>query len=276
MTTPAPDAHTPTPPTPPTPVRIRKRPLDVEAMYFDGSAQSATPIIDWVLSHGGTASFYCQVSNSERCEGTTGENAPHSIQIRTLEGSFNAPADWWVVRGVAGEFYACKDSILRDSYDFIEAPAVETPAEDPRVRAHDVLSEMLGSVLATIESGPANTERVNAISGALDSALNELRELATLVGDDEPAELIEDQDGAPLPAEVQDTQRFFLYRTDDVTGVHEDGVIAVGVQFNDSTTVLHWLPGRNGGSGSTAVWPSFADAIATHTHPNSNTRLVWF
>lgn len=70
-------------------------------------------------------------------------------------------------------------------------------------------------------------------------------------------------------------RRFFLHRTDDVTGVHDDGVIAVGVQFASGVVVLNWLPGRTVHYGSVATWQDLDSMKATHLHSRSNTELIW-
>lgn len=38
------------------------------------------------------------------------------LRIHTLEGNMDAFPGDWVIRGVAGEFYPCKDAIFRETY----------------------------------------------------------------------------------------------------------------------------------------------------------------
>jgi len=40
------------------PARYRRRPVEVDAMRWDGTAAGATPIIDWVLAKGSTARYH--------------------------------------------------------------------------------------------------------------------------------------------------------------------------------------------------------------------------
>lgn len=40
-----------------------------------------------------------------------------TIAIDTLEGTMQASWGDWIIRGVNGEFYPCKDEIFRKTYD---------------------------------------------------------------------------------------------------------------------------------------------------------------
>ena len=95
------------------PQRYRKKPVEIEAMQWDGTATGATPIIDWVLGHGGTARFSC---SQPEC-GPYKPEKPHTIAIDTLEGAMHASPGDWIIRGVAGEFYPCKPDIFAATYE---------------------------------------------------------------------------------------------------------------------------------------------------------------
>ena len=58
------------------------------------------------------------------------------------------------------------------------------------------------------------------------------------------------------------TQRFGMYRREDVSGVSGVGHVADGVVFSDGTTVVRWLTQHR----STAVYASFEDAKTIHGH----------
>lgn len=45
-----------------------------------------------------------------------------SLAIHTLEGIMQANRGDWVLLGIAGEIYPCKDAIFRASYDPVEPP----------------------------------------------------------------------------------------------------------------------------------------------------------
>ncbi|AUS35302.1 hypothetical protein C1M55_12050 [Rhodococcus qingshengii] len=97
------------------PPRFRKKPVEIEARHWDGTAEAATPIIDWVLSNAGTARFTCAQPDSGPCK----PGKPHTIAIDTLEGSIHASPNDWIIRGVAGEFYPCKPDIFAATYEAV-------------------------------------------------------------------------------------------------------------------------------------------------------------
>jgi hypothetical protein len=108
--------------------RFRKKPVEVDAMQWDGTALGATTVIDWILSNGSTASYIC--SNPELCAETDGDT-PHVIQIRTLEGTMSADLGDWVIRGVKGEFYPCKPDIFEATYEPLAGPTVHVHIDNP-------------------------------------------------------------------------------------------------------------------------------------------------
>lgn len=88
------------------PQQYRKRPIVIEARQWDGSAAGATPVIEWVLTGGGTARYRSAPTSS-------GE----FISIDTLEGTMLASSGDWIIRGVAGEFYPCRPDIFAATYE---------------------------------------------------------------------------------------------------------------------------------------------------------------
>lgn len=96
--------------------RYRKRPVEIEAVRWDGTAAGATPIINWILSEGSTATYRC--SDPDRCVSLEVEGeTPHSLVIHTLEGAMTASPGDWIIRGVQGEFYPCKPDIFAATYE---------------------------------------------------------------------------------------------------------------------------------------------------------------
>lgn len=86
-------------------------PTEIQALQWDGTAEGATPIIDWVLRNGGTANYLCD--DAGKCSGV---EDGHHIAIATPEGSMPARKGWWIVRGTEGEFYPCKDTVFQRKY----------------------------------------------------------------------------------------------------------------------------------------------------------------
>ena len=64
--------------------------------------------------------------------------------------------------------------------------------------------------------------------------------------------------------------RFFLQRSEDLSGVSGLGRVAYGVRFPDGTVTLRW----NGELRCTAVYSSIDDLIAIHGH-EGRTAVVW-
>jgi hypothetical protein len=99
---------------------FRKKPVEIEAMQWDGTAAGATTIIDWVLSNGGSASYIC--SDTDRCVATRGD-CPHWIQVRTpgLLTPMLVHLDEWIVRGADGEFFPSKPDFFADTYEEVQS-----------------------------------------------------------------------------------------------------------------------------------------------------------
>jgi len=82
--------------------KYRKRPVVIEAQQYDG--HNGIKLLAWI-------------GGSELQEDLTG----HGIEIKTLEGTMRADKGDWIIKGVKGEFYPCKDEIFRMTYE----PAAE-------------------------------------------------------------------------------------------------------------------------------------------------------
>lgn len=110
------------------PKRYRKKPVEIDAMRWDGGAEAATPIIDWVLSNGGTARWDgptpaeadCPTPEYHEthhyCPNCSFNDVRERISIDTLEGTIYASPGDFIIRGVQGEFYPCKPDIFDQTY----------------------------------------------------------------------------------------------------------------------------------------------------------------
>jgi hypothetical protein len=83
---------------------FRKRPIVIEARRYDSHIQGML-ISEWIGASGGGAYW--------------DNDGPH-LEIKTLEGMMTAGMGDWVIKGVAGEFYPCKDEIFRKTYEAVE------------------------------------------------------------------------------------------------------------------------------------------------------------
>lgn len=80
------------------PLRFRKRPVVVEAIQFNGgNVDSIAKFINYELDHG---DMPCA-----------------QLVIETLEGDMTANVGDWVIKGVAGEAYPCKNEIFEATYE---------------------------------------------------------------------------------------------------------------------------------------------------------------
>lgn len=92
----------------------RKKPVEIEAIQWDGSISCADTIEKW--SGGAT-----------RCEGYFPEVAGFGdardmvigIFVKTLEGEMRADPGDYIIRGVKGEYYPCKPDIFDATYDHV-------------------------------------------------------------------------------------------------------------------------------------------------------------
>lgn len=89
--------------------KFRKKPVEIEARQWDGSPESAGAIVRWILDSGGRAHY------------ATTDMQDGRIVIDTLEGEMGYAAGWWIIRGVKGEFYACKPDVFAESYEAVLA-----------------------------------------------------------------------------------------------------------------------------------------------------------
>jgi hypothetical protein len=90
----------------------RKKPVEIEARQYDGTAGTATPIIDWAMAAGVTINYHCV--NGDACRANE-----HSLLIATLEGTMSAQPGDWIIKGVQGEFYPCKPDIFDATYEAV-------------------------------------------------------------------------------------------------------------------------------------------------------------
>lgn len=85
----------------------RKKPVEIEAMLFDHSPESASSIIEWAAEHG--ASLECHHDGKES----------HILHIPTLEGLMHGSPGDMIIKGVKGEFYPCKPDIFAATYESV-------------------------------------------------------------------------------------------------------------------------------------------------------------
>lgn len=95
-------------------MKVRKKPVEVEARQWDGTAEGATGIIDWALSHGTTITYTCDLTYEGRCPK---HPCDHYLVIGTLEGDMIARSGYWVIKGVEDEFWGVAPLIFQRTYE---------------------------------------------------------------------------------------------------------------------------------------------------------------
>ena len=93
-------------------MRYRKKPVEVEAIHFDGSHASVLAVMRFVDAGRGTREIRIHADE---------DPAKTHITIPTLEGDMRATAGDWIIRGVKGELYPCKPDVFAQTYEPVEA-----------------------------------------------------------------------------------------------------------------------------------------------------------
>lgn len=84
----------------------RKRPVEVQAVQFDGTGESCTAV---------TAFLGGPHAGNHRWKHATYDGG----WVVTLEGDMEFGPGDWIIRGVAGEFYPCKPDIFAETYELV-------------------------------------------------------------------------------------------------------------------------------------------------------------
>jgi hypothetical protein len=105
-------------------MRFRKKPVEIEAVQLLWSTWNE------MCDHAGVGKLSdgkpegCYID--EDGNATTDANGKIGLQIPTLEGLMLAREGDWVIRGVKGELYPCKDEIFRMTYEPVETVEVKS------------------------------------------------------------------------------------------------------------------------------------------------------
>lgn len=98
--------------------RYRKKPVEIDAIHFDGTPQSILAVMHFVDAGRATRELRIQAET---------DPSKSWIGIPTLEGTMRADAGDWIVRGVQGEFYPVKDAIFRETYERVDMAPQDGP-----------------------------------------------------------------------------------------------------------------------------------------------------
>ena len=87
-------------------MKFRKKPVVIEAKQL--TLDSFDDVFQWVQINGGSV------------EQWEWDNDQKWMIIKTLEGDHKAQLNDWIIKGVAGEFYPCKEYIFEETYERVE------------------------------------------------------------------------------------------------------------------------------------------------------------
>lgn len=112
-------------------LKYRKKPVEIEAEHL--SSLNGERIAEWINANGGTARYLSPNDGDPNCPDRTAHSVRRycpscayvvtdpAIAIDTLEGTMTANVGDWVIRGVAGEFYPCRDDIFATTYERVDS-----------------------------------------------------------------------------------------------------------------------------------------------------------
>jgi len=106
------------------PQRFQKRPVQIQAMQFDGTNSEMHSVYCWVEAN--TQGSFDPYGDEIPATGVSIDPATGLMLIATLEGVMLVKRGDWVIQGIAGEFYPCKPDIFEATYE-----PVYNPENDP-------------------------------------------------------------------------------------------------------------------------------------------------
>lgn len=94
-----------------------KKPVEIEAVKWDGL--NLNEIKDFV---GDSLEYEIDDTNWRRGLESRGYGLPPTviIRIKTLEGTMMASKGDYIIKGIHGEFYACKPDVFTETYEEVE------------------------------------------------------------------------------------------------------------------------------------------------------------
>ena len=104
-------------------MKARKKPVVIEARQLAGSSADWMDVYQWIEAN--TAGSFEPLDVLEGrvpCpeSGVSIDPSDGRLMIATLEGVMHANPGDWIIRGVAGEFYPCRDDIFRATYELVD------------------------------------------------------------------------------------------------------------------------------------------------------------
>lgn len=104
--------------------QFRKKPVVIEAAQFANTrGQTMSELAGYPL--GGEPPWYREARTKDAGEAGAvhyfTDGAGPYLVIHTLEGEHRASPGDWIIRGVKGELYPCRDDIFQMTYEAVDA-----------------------------------------------------------------------------------------------------------------------------------------------------------
>lgn len=90
--------------------KYRKLPVEVWAMQFQTNNEVGSPNMDAIVNW---------INQGKMVEDLHAWHNGTNIFIQTLEGTMRAEVKDWIIMGVNGESYPCKDDIFNKTYEAV-------------------------------------------------------------------------------------------------------------------------------------------------------------
>lgn len=131
-------------------MKYRKKPVVIEAIQFVGTYASGEAIEEWT---GKVVSMATWNVGRDTCSG---------MIASTLEGPMRVSVGDFVIRGVQGEFYACKPDIFEQTYEAVEGEHIDITEDTLRaaMARHHYLGDWDAINRATSSILPVQTRAV--------------------------------------------------------------------------------------------------------------------
>lgn len=89
--------------------KYRKKPVEIEALKFDGNKKSVQELCIWIDKEDKYGEIFIDYRYT-----------PPVVSINTLEGKMIVGIGDYIIKGINGEFYPCKPDIFKKTYEEVE------------------------------------------------------------------------------------------------------------------------------------------------------------
>lgn len=141
-------------------MKYKKKPVAIEAFQFDGDLKGSDGkyyVPEWAVKAFEEGILYF--------DALTPDTPPIELFIKTLEGTMHAPVGSYVIQGVRGEIYCCKEDIFLETYE----PVLERELKNVYV-TDTKLGTIVSNMKEDLDAGSAMFINVETTRGLLQFA----------------------------------------------------------------------------------------------------------